>query len=137
MDFSNPARRNGQADVGLMLVPAWDFVVDAFWHGHIAVMRAVEDGFSLARAAKHSTLLVTDDRGRVIAERASDAAPFATLLATVPAGHNGTLYLLWGDWFAWCAMALVVWVLVRRWFVPGLTTENTESAEEAVAFGIR
>jgi apolipoprotein N-acyltransferase len=113
MDFTEPARGYGRADVGLMLVPAWDFTVDAFWHGHIAVMRAVEDGFSLARAAKHSTLLVVDDRGRVIAETASGSAPFATLLATVPAGHDGTLFQLWGDWFGWLALALLVVVLVR------------------------
>ncbi|MGA8159706.1 MAG: nitrilase-related carbon-nitrogen hydrolase [Acidobacteriaceae bacterium] len=131
MDFGEPARGYGRAGVGLMLVPGWDFVVDAFWHGHIAVMRAVEDGFSLARTAKHSTLFVADDRGRVIAETPSDAAPFATLLAVVPAGHQGTLYQAWGDWFAWFAMALCAWVLVRRWFFTERSTaEDTESTEE-------
>ncbi len=68
MDFMNPARRNGRAGVGLMLVPGWDFNVDGFWHGHIAVMRGVEDGFSVVRAAKDGFLTVTDDRGRVVAE---------------------------------------------------------------------
>lgn len=113
MDFTEPALGYGRAGVGLMLVPGWDFVVDAFWHGHIAVMRAVEDGFSLARAAKHSTLFVADDRGRVIAETASDSAPFATLLATVPAGHERTLFQMWGDWFGWVAVGLLVVVLAR------------------------
>ena len=76
-------------------------------------MRAVEDGFSLARAAKHSTLLVTDDRGRVLAETPSSAAPFATLLTEVPAGHQATLFQLLGDWFGWVAVVLLAWVLVR------------------------
>ena len=40
-----------------MLVPAWDFVVDAGWHGHIAVMRGVENGFSIARAVLAAALL--------------------------------------------------------------------------------
>jgi apolipoprotein N-acyltransferase len=140
MDFTEPARGYGRAGVGLMLVPAWDFTVDAFWHGHIAVMRAVEDGFSLARTAKHSTMLVTDDRGRVIAETPSGAAPFATLLAEVPAGHNETLFQMWGDWFAWFAMALSAWVLVRPWRSGSerSTTEcaeNTAGVEEAAAVG--
>jgi len=113
MDFTEPARGYGRAGVGLMLTPGWDFIVDAFWHGHIAVMRAVEDGFSLVRAAKHSTLLVTNDRGRVIAETASGSAPFATLLADVPAGHDGTLFQMWGDWFGWVAVGLLVIVLAR------------------------
>ena len=117
MDFTDPARAYGRAGVGLMLVPAWDFRVDGFWHGHIAVMRAVEDGFSLVRSARNGLITVADDRGRIVAETASHSAPFATLLATVPAGHSRTLFLLLGDWFGWCAMALVVWALGRLWAV--------------------
>ncbi len=116
MDFTNPARGYGRASVGLMLVPAWDFRVDGFWHGHIAVMRAVEDGFSLVRSARGGLLTVADDRGRIAAETATNSAPFATLLTKVRAGHSGTLFLLLGDWFGWCAMALVVWVLGRLWW---------------------
>jgi apolipoprotein N-acyltransferase len=32
----------------MVLAPAWDFVLDRCWHGHIAVMRGVEGGFSIA-----------------------------------------------------------------------------------------
>ena len=101
------------AGVGLMLAPAWDFRVDGFWHGHIAVMRAVEDGFSLVRAARGGLLTVADDRGRIVAETASNAAPFAILLATVHTGHDQTLFLKFGDWFAWCAIALLATVVAR------------------------
>jgi apolipoprotein N-acyltransferase len=65
MDFASPARLYGEAGAGLMLVPGWDFVVDGSWHGHIAVMRGVEDGFSIARAAKNGFLTVSDDRGQL------------------------------------------------------------------------
>ncbi len=117
MDFASPSRRYGQVGVGLLLVPAWDFVVDRFQHGHMAVMRGVESGFAVVRAAKQGYLTVSDDRGRILAETTSDSAPFAMLLATVPASHDATLYLLWGDWFAWAALgvlALVLMALVRR-----------------------
>ncbi len=113
MDFAAPARRYGKADVGLMLVPAWDFNRDRSWHGHIAVMRGVENGFGMVRAAKNGFLTVSDDRGRVLAEARSDAAPFATLVASVPAAHSATLYLLLGDWFAWLACALLVFAIVQ------------------------
>jgi apolipoprotein N-acyltransferase len=112
-DFTEPARAYGRAGVGLMLAPAWDFHVDAFWHGHIAVMRAVEDGFSLVRSARGGLMTVADDRGRIVAENASDSAPFATLLATVAVGHDRTLFQLWGDWFGWFAIAMLLVVLVR------------------------
>jgi len=131
MDFTEPARGYGRAGTGLMLVPGWDFVVDAFWHGHIAVMRAVEDGFSLARTAKKSTMFVADDRGRVIAETPSGAAPFATLLAEVPAGHEGTPFQLWGDWFGWVAMVLCAGVIAAALLTKAqFTTEGTESTEK-------
>jgi apolipoprotein N-acyltransferase len=87
--------------------------VDGFYHGHIAVMRAVEDGFSLVRAARHGLLTVADNRGRIVAEIGSGAAPFATLLATVPAGRSATLFLYLGDWFGWCAIALFALVLAQ------------------------
>ena len=48
-----------------MLVPAWDFNLDRAWHGHIAVMRGVEDGFSVSRAAKDGFLTVSNNRGTI------------------------------------------------------------------------
>jgi apolipoprotein N-acyltransferase len=111
LDFTEPARGYGRSGVGLMLVPAWDFRMDAFYHGHVAVMRAVEDGFSLVRAARNGLLTVADDRGRIVGETASHAAPFAMLMATVPTGHDATLYLRLGDWFGWCAIFLLAAVL--------------------------
>lgn len=101
MDFTGLSRRYGQAGVGLMLVPAWDFRVDWILHGHAALMRGVEDGFSVVRAAKYGSLYVSDNRGRILAEVMSDSAPFATLVAEVPVKHVATPYLLLGNWFAW------------------------------------
>lgn len=106
MDFTPLARKYGEQAAGLMLVPGWDFNMDRGWHGHIAVMRAVEDGFSMVRAAKNGYLTISDNRGRVFAEVRSDSAPFATLLAEVPTQHENTLYLLLGDWFAWVAVGI-------------------------------
>ena len=82
------SRQYGKAGAGLMLVPAWDFNLDRAWHGHIAIMRGVEDGFSIVRAAKNGYLTVTDNRGRILAETRSDSASFATLLAEVPTSNT-------------------------------------------------
>jgi apolipoprotein N-acyltransferase len=113
MDFTPLSRQYGEAGTSLLLVPAWDFVLDRWQHGHIAIMRGVEDGFSIARAAKQGYLTVSDDRGRILAETQSDSAPFATLVADVPVVHDTTLYLLWGDWFAWLVLATFVFTLVQ------------------------
>jgi apolipoprotein N-acyltransferase len=113
MDFTPLSRQYGEAGTGLLLVPAWDFVLDRWQHGHISVMRGVEDGFSIARAAKQGYLTVSDDRGRVLAETQSDSAPFATLVVDVPVRHHTTLYLLLGDWFAWLVLAALGFTLIQ------------------------
>jgi apolipoprotein N-acyltransferase len=108
MDFPKLSRQYGKDGTGLLLVPAWDFADDAWLHDRMAVMRGVESGFSIARAAKEGLLTVSDDRGRILAERSSASAPFATLVANVPVRHTTTLYARWGDWFAWIDIALLV-----------------------------
>jgi apolipoprotein N-acyltransferase len=108
MDFTQLSRRYGVAGAGLMLVPAWDFFADWIQHGHMAIMRGVESGFSVVRSAKGGSLFASDDRGRVLGEIRSDAAPFSSLLVSVPQTHDWTLFLLLGDWFAWVAVALLV-----------------------------
>lgn len=113
MDFTQLSRKYGRLGVGLMLVPGSDFNVDRAFHGHMAIMRGVESGFSLAHSARHGYLTVSDDRGRILGQTRSDSAPFATVLANVPVAHDGTMFLVWGDWFAWLAMAILVCVLVK------------------------
>jgi apolipoprotein N-acyltransferase len=111
LDYTSLSRRYGQAAVGMMLVPAWDFGVDRAWHGHIAVMRGVEDGFTVVRAAKQGYLTVSDDRGRILAETRSDAAQFSTMLVDIPTVHDHTLYLVCRDTFAWLCFAILVVLL--------------------------
>jgi apolipoprotein N-acyltransferase len=113
MDFTDPSRQYGREGAGLMLVPAWDFNMDRAWHGHIAVMRGVEDGFSVSRSAKDGFLTVSNNRGKILEEMRSDSAPFAMMIATVPAGRSWTVFQLMGDWFAWVAIVLLVLTIVR------------------------
>jgi len=106
MDFPDLSRQYGEEAVGLMLVPAWDFEVDGWLHGRTGILRGVESGFSIARSAKEGILTVTDATGRVLAERQSNSAPFAKLVANVPVRHLSTIYARFGDWFAWLDILL-------------------------------
>jgi apolipoprotein N-acyltransferase len=101
MDFPRLSRQYSQDGVGLLLVPAWDFVDDGWLHGRMAVLRGVESGFSIARSAKLGILTATDDRGRILAERNTIGTPFATVIAAIPVRHDATIYSRFGDWFAW------------------------------------
>lgn len=114
MDFPALSRDYGRAGVGLLLVPALDFGVDGWLHGRMAVLRGVESGFGIARAAAYGRLTLTDDRGRVLAETSADAAPFAELVAPIQVRHDATLYDRFGDWFAWLNGAALVGLLAVR-----------------------
>ncbi len=118
MDFPALSRQYGREGAGLLLVPAWDFDADGWLHGRMAILRGVESGFSIARAPKQGILTVTDDRGRVLAERNTNSAEFAALLSPVPVHHDDTLYDRWGDWFGWlnvaAAVALILSALLPR-----------------------
>jgi apolipoprotein N-acyltransferase len=108
MDYPELARRYANQHVGLVLVPAWDqgVGVDAAWHGHLSLMRGVEDGFTMVRDAKNGLLTASDDRGHVLAEKSTHSdGTLVTMLAAVPERHDSTLYQKWGDWFAWVDLA--------------------------------
>jgi apolipoprotein N-acyltransferase len=105
MDFPALSREYGAKRVGLLLVPAWDFTLDAWLHDRMAVLRGVESGFTIARAANQGLLTVSDDRGRILAQQDAATVPFASLVATAPVRHDDTLYTRFGDWFAWLNVA--------------------------------
>jgi apolipoprotein N-acyltransferase len=111
MDFPRLSREYAAKGVGLLLVPAWDFTLDGWLHGRMAIMRGVESGFTIARAAKQGLLTVSDDRGRILAQQDAATVRFASLLATAPVRHDETLYARWGDWFAWLNIAGLIAIL--------------------------
>lgn len=115
LDYSDPARSYGRSKTGLLLVPAWDSHLDESWHGHMAIMQGVENGYSIIRSSRAGLLTISDDRGRILSETpASPDAPFTTLLARAPVRHDWTLYDAWGDWFAWLCMALFCVLITSR-----------------------
>ena len=107
MDFHDTARAYSDRGANLLLVPAWDFAVDGRMHSRMAVMRGIENGFAIARAALRGNLTLSDNRGRIVAEN-SDELGDATLIGEVPLHDSHTLYAQWGDWFAWLALATLV-----------------------------
>jgi apolipoprotein N-acyltransferase len=119
MDFPRLSREYGNDGTGLLLIPAWDFDVDGWLHGRMAILRGVESGFSIARAPKRGILSATDDRGRVLAERETNSAPFASLVAVVPVHHDATIYARFGDWFAWANIAALLALIAAAILAPG------------------
>lgn len=107
MDFPAWSRAYGQRGVRILAVPAWDFVRDARLHSRMAVVRGVEEGFTMARTAQQGYLTFSDAYGRILSEAPSSRIPEAFLIANITPGPGATLYTRFGDWFGWlCTIAL-------------------------------
>jgi apolipoprotein N-acyltransferase len=112
LDFPGLGRHYALRGAEIMLVPAWDFQRDAWLHSRWAVLRGVESGFAIVRAARNGRLTVSDRYGRVLAELPSAADRMALLAAAAPRGGTPTPYAYRGDVFGWICviLALVIWL---------------------------
>ena len=117
MDFPQLSREYAGEGANLLLVPAWDFGLDRWLHARMAILRAVENDFALARSARNGYLTLSDNRGRVLAEAATVPGRFVSINGRVSVAHRTTFYTRTGDWFAWLCVATFVVLLVSR-FLP-------------------
>ena len=102
MDFPALGRRYAALGANALLVPAWDFDRDAWSHARMAILRGVESGFAVVRAARNGLLTVSDRYGRIVDVAASRSAPVAGLAVLAPFGSGAaTVYARIGDVFGW------------------------------------
>ena len=108
MDFPRLSREYASEGANLLLVPAWDFNLDRWLHARMAVLRAVENGFALARSARNGLLTVSDNRGRILVEVATVPDRFVSVSGKANVAREKTFYARTGDWFAWFCVAMFV-----------------------------
>ena len=122
MDFQAMIRADMVATKPTLLaVPAWDFGGDRWDHARVAILRSVENGVPMARAARDGLLTLNDRYGRVVAEKPT-GGDFVTLIGSLPLDEAGgdTLYDRIGDVFGWlCVVAGLgliggAWLMRRR-----------------------
>jgi apolipoprotein N-acyltransferase len=108
MDFADVIRADvARKHPNVLAVPAWDFGADRWSHARIAILRSIENGVPMARAAREGLLTLNDCYGRLVA-RALVKDGFAMVVAEIPLhGPSGqTLYARIGDLFGWLCLAL-------------------------------
>jgi len=106
-DIDFPGLVRGYRDKGatVMLIPGLDFTTDGWLHSRMALVRGVESGLTVVRAASYGRLTVTDATGRVLGE--ADAGN-ADLLVSAPLQAKSTIYSRTGDWFPFLAVVLLM-----------------------------
>jgi apolipoprotein N-acyltransferase len=128
MDFPKLSREYATEGARLLLVPAWDFNRDRWLHARMAVMRAVENGFALARSARNGLLTLSDNRGRILAEVATVPGRFVSINGKVSVAREETFYTRTGDWFAWLCVAAFVILLASQLLARSFSGERKTSA---------
>ncbi|WP_410644143.1 acyltransferase [Amycolatopsis sp. lyj-346] len=125
VNFADPSSEYGEAGTGLVLIPASDEDVDGWVHSRTALIRGVENGFSVAWSAVRGTPMLSDAQGHVLAEARTGGSPFTVVVADVPIGPGKTPYARFGDWFAWlCGLVALTGLVVgaRRASLSPVTT---------------
>jgi apolipoprotein N-acyltransferase len=98
----------------LMVVPAYDFGRDGWMGARMTALRAVENGYAIARSARSGLLSAYDRTGRVILERPVERR--ITVARTVLSTAGGiTIYARVGDIFGWLCVTgtVLLWSWLR------------------------
>jgi len=115
MDFTGLVHQAGKSSVDIMLVPAWDWKAIDPLHAHMAVFRAIENGFSMVRQTGKGLSIAVDYLGRTQAVMDHFTSARKIMITEIPKKGIPTFYAQMGDFFAWLCMAgffvLVVWSL--------------------------
>ncbi len=105
LDFPALLRQANAAGTTVMVGPSADWEAITPLHANMAILRAIENGFSLFRPTSGGRSIATDLRGRTVA--ALDYADDA-FVAYIPATSVRTVYGAVGDLFAWTCVAGLV-----------------------------
>jgi len=107
-DYDTYIRRYSGQGARVLYVPAWDFNADGWLHSRIAMMRGVENGFTLVRNAQEGRLTISDDRGRVLSEASCEGGKRASIIGQAGPSRARTLYSRWGNWWGWINLVAAV-----------------------------
>lgn len=97
-------------------------------HADLAILRSVELGLGIARAANTGVSMLIDPYGRV--EARTPLFVEAVLIGDVKTGIGPTLFTQWGDWLTALSIGLMLVLVAVAWFRP-IGAHNAE--DEGVA----
>jgi apolipoprotein N-acyltransferase len=129
VNFADPSSSYGEAGTGLVLIPASDEDVDGWAHSRTALIRGVENGFSVAWSAARGTPMLADAQGHVLADARTGDRPFSVVVADVPLGPGKTPYARFGDWFAWLCGLVALAGIVTATRKPSLSPVTTPAGQ--------
>lgn len=118
--------RQYAGNAAIMVVPAYDFDRDGWMGARMTALRAVENGYAVARSARNGLVSAYDRTGRVLVERpVGDSITVAT--AILPAAGAVTYYGRVGNVFGWLCFGGTI--LLWTWIGLAQRRERATSRE--------
>lgn len=108
MDFPSLMEQAGRDRAGIVISPGGDWQAIDPRHTEMASFRAIEDGFNLARQGNRGLSAAYDYEGHELAHMDQYQAQQLTMVAQVPTRGVRTLYSIYGNWFAWLCLAVLI-----------------------------
>lgn len=112
MDYPYFIRQAAEKDADIVLVPAFDWELISPYHTEVALLRALEGGFSIVRQTNEGTSMAVDYLGNVLAYQDFFATDDPLMIVDVPTRGIRTAYTFLGDWFAYACSAFIVGLVV-------------------------
>ncbi|HEX5172180.1 MAG TPA: nitrilase-related carbon-nitrogen hydrolase [Cyclobacteriaceae bacterium] len=106
-DFPRLMRKASIEGADMMILPSGDWREVSPYHGQMAVVRAIENGFSLFRMVSGATSVATDPDGRILGSHDFYSKGERILTVYVPVRRIVTLYSLVGDVLAWISVGVI------------------------------
>lgn len=135
MDFPGSIIQSGRNGTDIMLSPSLEFREISPIHGHMAVLRGIENGTSVVRVADNGLSVISDPYGRILATMDHFTAGQKVITAQVPTRGVSTVYPIIGDLFGWLAIAgfigMVVWSVVNRRRAPHVVPTGSGEPQPA------
>jgi apolipoprotein N-acyltransferase len=110
-DFPALARTHARSGAGLVAIPASDWRGDPI-HSEMAAMRAIEGGFSIARATRFGLSAGIDAHGRLRGQQSTNESGEPYVMVSLPSTRIATPYAALGNWVLAPLIAVLGWAAV-------------------------
>jgi apolipoprotein N-acyltransferase len=112
-DFPSIVKQAGKLNTDILFVPASDWEEIDPAHAIVTVFRGIENGCSVVRETRNGLSIITDPRGKVIAQTDHFKNTSWVNIGAVPVKNCFALYPVIGDLFGWISIIGLLYVIVN------------------------
>lgn len=109
-DFPTVVKQIGKLKADIVFNPASDWKEIDPLHTQVATFRAIENGCSWVRQTRNGLSIITDPRGKTIAQIDHFKNSNWVNVGNVPIKHLPTLYPIIGDLFGWLSLVVLIFL---------------------------